>query len=358
MAFTCFCRKFSRYAEFVALIVVSLFLCSCQPQYRIIQISGTTFGTTYSITVVGGAAEKAELSKEISSLLSIVDEAASTYREDSEISLFNAAEINTEMKISETLSKVLLISKDVWDQSRGAFDPSVGKLVELWGFDDRDGDRIFPTDEEVEFAKSRTGFDGLIIKADSHISLLKKSKSLALDVSAVAKGYAVDLIADYLTSLSLNNFLVEIGGELRVNGHNPKGQEWRVAIESASKFGSYDRLVLLNRGAVATSGNYRNFFEKEGKRYSHIINPRSGYPLVHNLKSVTVIMDECAYADAWATAFSVMTEEEAISTATRLEIPLYIAGDESTERVPIMSPAFIRYNIELMARQGVDGLSQ
>ena len=359
MAHTLFWRKLSsRYSELVAVVIVSSFLCSCQPQDRVIKISGTTFGTTYNITVVGGTVAKAELSMGIESLLSIVDEATSSYREDSEISLFNAAGINTEMKISETLWQVLRISKEVWDQSHGSFDPTVGALVELWGFDDRDGVSIFPTDEEIEFAASKTGFDSLTMKADSNFYLLKKSTSLILDVSAVAKGYAVDLIADYLATLSLNNYLVEIGGEIKVKGHNPKGQEWRVAIESASKFGSYDRLILLNQGAVATSGSYRNFFEKEGIHYSHIINPRSGYPLIHNLKSVTVIMDECAYADAWATAFSVMSEEEAISTAIKLEIPLYIAGEDPTEKEPRMSPAFRRYNTELMGRQGGHSLSR
>jgi thiamine biosynthesis lipoprotein len=171
-------------------------------------------------------------------------------------------------------------------------------------------------------------------------STLTKKKSLALDLSAVAKGYAVDLVADHLEMLALPDYLVEIGGEIRVSGFNAEGVAWKIALEQPQFFAAVDRVIDLTDIAVATSGDYRNYFEKDGQRYSHTIDPRSGMPIKHSLASVTVITESCAEADAWATAFSVMGASQSKVLANQLDIAAYMLVRQGKDFVAISSDSF------------------
>ena len=159
---------------------------------------------------------------------------------------------------------------------------------------------------------------------NSEEQAISKLKPIALDLSAVAKGYAVDQVADLLEMLALPDYLVEVGGEMRLSGANAEGKPWRVAIELPSLMPQVERVVDINNGAVATSGDYRNYFEEEGVRYSHTIDPRTGVPISHKLASVTVMAERCADADAWATALMVLGESEGLAIANQLSLPVYM----------------------------------
>jgi thiamine biosynthesis lipoprotein len=183
------------------------------------------------------------------------------------------------------------------------------------------------------------GFDSVLLED----STLTKNKALSLDLSAVAKGYAVDLVADHLEMLALPDYLVEIGGEIRVSGFNAEGVAWKIALEQPQLFAAVDRVIDLTDIAVATSGDYRNYFEKDGQRYSHTIDPRSGQPIMHSLASVTVITESCAEADAWATAFSVMGVTQSKSLANQLGIATYMLVRQEDDFVAISSDDFEPY---------------
>jgi thiamine biosynthesis lipoprotein len=244
--------------------------------------------------------------------------------------------VGQEMQISEDFARVLQISHDVWQRSGGAFDPTIGPLVDLWGFGPTVTDNTAPSTQQLSLAVRNIGFQHLILDDLS----LSKTRPVQLDLSAVAKGYAVDLVADMLEMLGLPDYLVEIGGEIRASGSNPNGQIWRVAIEEPALISSVNRVIPVAESAVATSGDYRNYFEQEGIRYSHILDPRSGSPIKHNLASVTVLSNSCAEADAWATAFLVMGAEPGLQLAEQLKLPVYLLTKEGDTFKVANSEAF------------------
>jgi thiamine biosynthesis lipoprotein len=203
-------------------------------------------------------------------------------------------------------------------------------------------DRI-PEDNEIAQALANMGYQHLILNTDKQT--ISKHLPLRLDLSAVAKGYAVDQVADLLEMLALPDYLVEVGGEMRVSGLNPKGQPWRIAIETPDAMGQVDNIIALESAAVATSGDYRNYFEKDGKRYSHSIDPRTGRPIEHRLASVTVVADRCIDADAWATAFLVMGDEAALEIANQQSIAVYmlVKAEDEGQFTAVYSDAFKHY---------------
>jgi len=326
-----------RYSIITAIILIASVLsvgCSSKPE--VIELSGTKMGTTYNITVVADQLPPDDLHQRIDNLLSLVDNSMSTYKTDSELSRFNRMAVGQEMQISEDFARVLQISHDVWQRSGGAFDPTIGPLVDLWGFGPTVTDNTAPSTQQLSLAVRDIGFQHLILDDLS----LSKTRPVQLDLSAVAKGYAVDLVADMLEMLGLPDYLVEIGGEIRASGSNPNGQIWRVAIEEPALISSVNRVIPVAESAVATSGDYRNYFEQEGIRYSHILDPRSGSPIKHNLASVTVLSNSCAEADAWATAFLVMGAEPSLQLAEQLKLPIYLLTKEGDTFKGANSEAF------------------
>ena len=319
------------------LLVIFLFGCSNKPD--IIEITGSKMGTTYSITVVADQLPPDDLSQQIDRLLSKVDNSMSTYKDESEISRFNRLSIGQTQKISSEFAEVIRISQKIWHQSNGAFDPTIGPLVDLWGFGPVDREEQVPSSESIEQVLSNVGFESIILEDLT----LSKLRSVALDVSAVAKGYAVDLVANHLEMLALPDYLVEIGGEIRVSGTNPDGQPWRIALEQPQLFAAVDRVIEISDRAIATSGDYRNYFEKDGVRYSHTIDPRTGMPIRHKLASVSVITESCAEADAWATAFAVMGAEQGKKLANQLGLAVYMLVREDDQFVAQHSDKFEPY---------------
>jgi thiamine biosynthesis lipoprotein len=329
-------------ASFLFFLLISFSLLSgCDHAPEIIKISGSKMGTTYHVTIVADQPAPADLAEQIDRALSAVDQSMSTYKSQSELSQFNRLPLSEQVKASDQFWAVLQTSEKIWRQSVGAFDPSVGPVVDLWGFGPQASQDRIPEDSEIAAALENAGFEHLLFNRSEQA--ISKQKAIALDLSAVAKGYAVDQVAELLEMLALPDYLVEVGGEMRLSGSNPEGNPWRVAIELPSLMPQVQQVIEIHNGAVATSGDYRNYFEKEGVRYSHTIDPRSGKTITHNLASVTVIEDHCADADAWATALMVLGEEEGIRIANQYAIPAYMLVREGDGFRVISSTAFEPY---------------
>jgi thiamine biosynthesis lipoprotein len=325
-------------ASFLVFISVVLLLTGCDSGPEIIKISGSKMGTTYHVTVVADQPAPDDLAERIDAVLDIVDHSMSTYKAASELSQFNDLAVGSSQQISADFARVLAVSKTVWERSGGAFDPTVGPLVDLWGFGPIATD-VVPEQAQIDAAKAELGFQYLTLNN----SELAKSKAVRVDLSAVAKGYAVDLVADLLEMLALPDYLVEVGGEMRLSGSNPEGMPWRVAIELPSLMPQVERIIEVQDMAVATSGDYRNYFEQQGVRYSHTIDPRTGRPITHSLASVTVLAEQCADADAWATAFMVLGDKDGMALANELAIPLYMLVKDGAGFKAIHSRAFEPY---------------
>jgi len=297
-----------------------LVLAACgDPALRLVELSGATMGTFYSVKVVGMPAElkKKALLAQIEEKLNAINAQMSTYDRESELSRFNTSRSTDWVETSTELATVVREARHVSELTGGAFDVTVAPLVDLWGFgpDDRQ-DRV-PSPGEIAAMAARIGYTHVKARG-SPPAIRKDLPDLHIDLSAIAKGYAVDQITELLESRGIANYLVEIGGELRGRGHNDTGNRWRIGIEQPA-FGSRDvhTVITINDVGVATSGDYRNYFEQDGVRYSHTINPRTGRPVTHTLASVTVIGYSTAEADALATGLMVLGPEEGFQLAER-----------------------------------------
>ena len=325
---------FALWRSVFILVIVALYGCSSKPE--VIVISGSKMGTTYHITVIADQLPPDDLEQQIEQLLSKVDNSMSTYKKDSEISQFNRLPVGKTMIVSEEFLEVVKISQEIWQKSKGAFDPTIGPLVDLWGFGPGERHDAIPTPHAIAQTKAKIGFDAVVLDNNR----LSKTKPVALDLSAVAKGYAVDRVANLLEMFALPDYLVEIGGEIRVSGFNADGVAWRIALEQPRLFAEVDQVIAITDIAVATSGDYRNYFEQDGVRYSHTIDPNTGMPIDHNLASVTVLSASCAVADAWATAFSVLGAEKSLELAGQLDLPAYMLVREAGSFVAVHSAGF------------------
>jgi thiamine biosynthesis lipoprotein len=336
---------------FVACLFFIIFLGSCDKRSSVeaLLITGPTMGTSYNITVVDPPdnIDKYELQIDVDKLLIGINKEMSTYIADSEISIFNNSSVNTWQKISPDFFNVLELSQSISLLTNGRFDITVGPLVDLWGFGaGSNDDQKIPDQQLLDTILSNVGWTNLIL--DKENTSIKKLKSIRIDLSAVAKGYGVDKIAELLSSKKIDNYLVEIGGEVKVKGLNKDKESWRLGIEVPSLLQkSVQKIVHLTDQAIATSGDYRNYFEENGTRFSHTIDPISGGPVRHNIASVSVIADTTAKADALATALNVLGEEAALDLSEKENIAAYfiLYDNEDTEnkyRV-VHSKAFIPF---------------
>lgn len=305
-----------------ALLLLGL-LSACAPESAIQPIQGQTMGTTYSISYVGSASQQSALQERIEQRLQQINQAMSTYQSDSQISQFNRQQTDQWVSIDPGFAQVVALALQVSDNSQGAFDITVGPLVDLWGFGPQARPQSIPSDAQLQQARAQIGYQA--IEVDLAGSQLRTTQPRRLDLSAIAKGYAVDQVAQLLLQQGITQFLVEIGGEMRLAGLKPDGQPWRIAIETpqADRRAVHQVLPLTDIG-IATSGDYRNFFEQDGVRYSHTLDPSTGRPITHRLASVTVLADSAAEADAYATAFMVMGAEAALDLANRLHLGILL----------------------------------
>ena len=301
-------------------------ISGCDSSSNVIQIEGSKFGTTYRVLVNADQIPPENLESLIEERLELIDISMSTYRIDSEISRFNQLSKGEKLIVSDDFSRVFNIAKKVWEVSDKSFNPAIAPLVNLWGFGpDLINDRI-PSHEKISEILPSTKFSNATLITEKGNELLLKLDEISLDFSGVAKGYAADVIADLLELNALPDYLVEIGGEMRVSGTNAKGTPWRIAIESPSELKQIETIISGVNAGIATSGDYRNYFETENRRYSHTLDPRSGYPVKHSLASVTVIAPTCAEADALATAIMVLGREEGLRIAEELKLAIFLVN--------------------------------
>lgn len=313
------------------------------------QLGGFTMGTSYQIQMVGLPDDMArdEIASAVTVLLNNLDSGIfSSYASESELSRFNRHRVGVPFVASAELVEVLEIAKEVSQLSAGAFDVTVGPLVNLWGF----GPVIRKTDtapsaESINAARYSVGYQHLVL--DSEGLQLIKSRDVTVDLSAVAKGYAVDKLAEYFDALQVDSYFLEIGGELKIKGLKPGGESWVPAIEAPLDTESQVYEVFFSNGeqiAVAGSGDYRNYFEEAGVRYSHEIDPRTGRPVSHNLAAAYVIDDSAARADALATAFMILGLDAARALAERQDQAVYFIYKNDAEGFDeYVSSAFARY---------------
>ncbi|MHA7815205.1 MAG: FAD:protein FMN transferase [Pseudohaliea sp.] len=317
-------------------------LAACGGEPQDLRLEGRTMGTRWHLTVPGGAAAGEALQAAIDAELEAVNASMSTWLEDSEISRFNRLPAGATMTVSPSFAAVLEAALAIGRTSGGAYDVTVAPLVDLWGFGPegpRDG---IPDSAAVAETRYRVGQSKLDWNPDSR--RLGKRAPVSLDFSSIAKGYAVDRVAGLLEARGLANYLVEIGGEMRVAGRSPRSDAWRVAVERPQAGArAVARGIALSDGAIATSGDYRNFFTVGEVRYSHMIDPRTGAPVTHDVVSVTVIHKSCMVADGWATALAVLGREAALEVADEAGLAVYLLAREGDGFKEYSSPAFAPY---------------
>ena len=283
----------------VLLIVGTIFIINKQATTPYIKNSGMVFGTFYNITYQSNT----DLQKQIEEVLALVDQSLSPFNEKSVISAIN---YNQSAKPDEMFLEVYHQAVAISRETNGAFDITVAPLVNAWGFGFEKGE--MPTPRQVDSLKTLVGYQKLsLVNGLIH----KDDPRMMIDCSAIAKGYGVDVVANFLRSRGVENFMIEIGGEIVTQGVNPKQHPWRIGVtkptEDSLAVGHELQTTLnVNNIAMATSGNYRNFYYKGNKRYAHTIDPHTGYPVQHNILSATVLAKSCMVADAYATSFMVM----------------------------------------------------
>ena len=280
-------------------------------------LQGRTMGTTYTIRYLPeiGSPSNEEMQRLIDEELNRVNQQMSTYLKDSEITRFNDSQSSDWFPVSVETAQVVELSLQLSEFSNGAFDVTVGPLVNLWGFGPVKRKNAIPTDEEVEATKASVGYKKLAVRLDPP-ALKKVDSGLRVDLSAIAKGHGADRVGEVIRSNGIENYFVEIGGEIFARGKRADGQPWQVGIEAPLDFKrSIQTIVGLSGAALATSGDYRNFYEMEGKRFSHTIDPNTGRPVTHQLASASVVADNCALADGIATCMMVLGTEQGLKLA-------------------------------------------
>ena len=283
-------------------------------------------GTTYNVTVVENPLRlsKENLKKRVEKALNEVSEKMSNWHDHSEISIVNDDTRGKPIDLSQELFDVINISTDIHNKSNGAFDITAAPLINLWGFGPNKSERKVPSVSEVNAALELVGQTKLLKLIPGLNQLKKRNSQVSINLSAIAKGYGIDKVASTLKKQKIQNFLVEIGGDLITSGTNKNGNAWSIGIE-APKVESriVQSVIKIQNQAMATSGDYKNFFEKNGIRYSHIIDPKTGYPIRHKTLSVTVVAETAALADGWATAMLVLGNNDGMIVANKLGIPVF-----------------------------------
>lgn len=318
-------------------------LAGCLPEKapEIFRLSGETMGTTFNVTVVAppvGATEDGLLSG-INAVLTEVNGKMSNWDPASEVSLFNAEKSSDPVQISSEFAFVMAAANKVHAMSDSKFDVTLAPLINLWGFGPKiPGDPV-PSDEEIATALQFVGQSDML--ALTATTLQKASPEVTVNLSAIAKGYGVDRIAGYLHEEGIDRYLVEIGGDLVAHGLNDQDKAWTIGIERPDgSSGTVKQIVSLPDRGLATSGDYRNYFEQDGQRYSHIIDPTTGRPVTHKTASVTVVAEDAMMADALATAFFVVGQEAGMKIAETNDMAVFFIQRDGTDFVTSSSGAF------------------
>jgi thiamine biosynthesis lipoprotein len=326
---------------FAILFSVLLLACTEQPQQpQATHLTGKTMGTTYNVKYfpVDVALPAQEVQTQINGRLLQVNALMSTWDPNSELSRFNQSEAGVPLALSEETLLVLAEAMRLAELSGGALDVTIGPLVNLWGFGPHQRPDTIPTAAQISQAKLSMGLDKLVLDGNA---LSKTVDELYLDLSPIAKGYGVDVVAEYLESIGVTNYLVEIGGEMRVAGQKADGTQWLIAIEKpVDTQRAIQQVVSIGNNAIATSGDYRNYYEEDGVRYSHLLDPATGQPIGHKLVSASVVHPSSMTADGLATALIVMGTQRAQALAEDQNLAVLLITKDGDEFVEYRSPAF------------------
>lgn len=329
---------------FILLFLQLALLSNCNSDNRkksdYIYNKGQIFGTYYSVTYCHP--DGVDLHEKIKEKMNVFDNSLSTFNKSSVITGINN---NDDVKIDAFFEKMFLTARKISENTNGAFDITVAPLVNAWGFGfgNRERDRIPNVDSLMQI----TGYEKIRLENNK---LIKEDPRIMLDASAIAKGFASDVIADFLSENGCTDYMVEIGGEIACKGINPKGKKWRIGIDVptddiAAQNREIQAILAISDLALATSGNYRQFYYLDGKKFSHTIDPRTGYPVQHNLLSVTVIAPSCVEADAYATAFMVLGVDSALQICESIQgMDCYlIYEDENGNNQTVYTSTFEQY---------------
>ncbi|UUX49296.1 FAD:protein FMN transferase [Nisaea acidiphila] len=332
------------------LVTVLAVLCvaACDVDQAVLEIRGETMGTTYTIVAVDktGALKAEEVRSAVEKTLADVNATMSNWDPNSEISRFNAQQGTDPVAISDELALVMGVANEVHVQSLGRFDVTLGPLIELWGFGTRNSESPVPSDGEIAAARQIVGQSKVLSLTTDPPSLRKTVPEATVFLAAIAKGYGVDRVAATLREQGLGDYMVEIGGEVVASGKNPKGEIWSIGIErpDAAKR-TVESIVRLPDMGMATSGDYRNYFEENGVRYSHIIDSESGRPITHLTASVTVIAENAMLADGWATALLALGKERGLQIANEIGLAAFFivrdVADAERSFVTVASERFV-----------------
>lgn len=327
--------------------------CSNPPEMQV--ISGPSMGSHYSVKIVEVPAGTTldEINREVQVLLDDIEQVASTWKSDSELSRFNQSPVG-EFRASKTLRDLVRLSLRACAETHGALDVTLGPLINLWGFGPDNSPEHLPSAEQIAAIKSRVGCHYLSV-SDPSVSenTIAKSADIYVDLSSVTQGYAGTQVGALLDRLGVQAYLLDMSGELLSKGHKPDGSDWHVAVEvpqmgkleQGGGSESIEKVVSLKGKAIATSGDYRNFVILDGQRVSHIIDPETGAPITHGLASVTVLDDDLGWADALDTAILVMGPDKGYAFAEQRHIPALLVIRTAEGFTEKMTPEFAEYVI-------------
>lgn len=330
----------TQYLRLTLVVFVLFVVAGCAKESKqVVHLHGETMGTTYNVKyVVDERGQIDGLKAALDKRLVEINKLMSTYDPTSELSRFNQYRFTKPYPISPETTTVVKEALRLGELSHGVLDITVGPLVNLWGFGPNKRPEKVPDEAQINAVRPYVGLDKLTLTPQG----LKKSHPMVyVDLSTIAKGYGVDELATIMEDYGLSNYLVEIGGEMRVKGERGNGEEWLIAIEKPiTTERAVEKIVSIGTNAIATSGDYRNYYEVDGKRYSHLIDPRTGSPITHNLVSVTVVHPSSMTADGLATAFTVMGWEEAIKLAEKEDLAIFLIRRTSDGFEEYASPRF------------------
>lgn len=317
-------------------------------QQEEITLSGRTMGTTYHIKYIDDALKLSpeQVQTQVDDVLKEVNRQMSTFIPTSEISRFNKLhQINTPFPISKEFATVVATAMSLNKVTQGALDITVGPLVNIWSFGPTKRTDTAPSAEKIAQTMQTVGIGKLkLTEKNGQFYLVKTTPNLYIDLSSIAKGFGVDQVARYLVSLGVKNYMVEIGGEIYAQGKNERHRPWEIGIEDPRYNGTraVQTIVGLANQGMATSGDYRNYFEQDGKRFTHEINPNTGYPVQHHLASITVIAPNTMIADGLSTGLFVLGEDKALEVAKAHNLAVYLIIKQGDKFIVKMSPAFAK----------------
>ena len=334
-----------KYTKLIIFLIISTLILSCSEDKKYnIKLKGNTMGTYYLVSLVDVPKNlsKKEIEIEIKNTLLEANKILSNWDKSSEISKLNNNKTIKPIQISNELFDVVSEANSINTKSNGYFDITLDPLIELWGFGYSKGKIIERVPSKDKITDTLTLVNqNLLLEINSNNQLIKKNKNVRLNLSAIGKGYGIDLIGKKLDYLNINNYIIDIGGDIFAKGHNKNNKDWVVGIENPKLNEKLIKeIVNISNKGVATSGEYKNYFSKDGTKYSHIINPKNGMPITHSTKSVTVVDKNAMSADGWATALIAMGSEVGLKVAEKEKIAVMFIDQVEDKLLKIKSSEF------------------